>query len=148
MQDQERATRPCPLCKEAVKAEALRCKHCLGVIMPAPTHQGICPYCKESIHVEAIRCQHCQTDLSPVPTADSLGARQGVGARRRYKKGQAESGYVASLQPEQTGPQARVGVCPPYLVDTAPGGGGYGVWVLVDSDDQTCTYQYVGSPSG
>jgi hypothetical protein len=33
--------------------------------------------------------------------------------------------------------------CPPVMLDEAPEGG-LGVWILVDSDDKTCTYEYGG----
>ncbi|MBB4228600.1 hypothetical protein GGD56_002442 [Rhizobium mongolense] len=44
-------------------------------------------------------------------------------------------------------PAFRQPVCPAYIVDTAPGGGGLGVWVLAEQTDSTCDYVYVGSPS-
>ena len=73
MTDQETATRECPYCKEDVKADAIRCKHCHAQIAPiGPTHQGVCPFCKEDIKVDAIRCKHCHADLRP-------GARLGAG---------------------------------------------------------------------
>jgi len=33
--------------------------------------------------------------------------------------------------------------CPPVMLDEAPEGG-LGVWILVDSDDKTCTFEYGG----
>jgi hypothetical protein len=66
MPEQELATRQCPFCKEEIKVDAIRCKHCKAMILPErPTHHGVCPFCKESINPEAIRCKHCQANLSP-----------------------------------------------------------------------------------
>ncbi|PZQ51354.1 MAG: hypothetical protein DI556_04085 [Rhodovulum sulfidophilum] len=42
----------------------------------------------------------------------------------------------------------RQSICPLYIVDTAPGGGGLGVWVLTEQTPDFCDYAYVGSPSG
>ena len=66
MPDQEMATRQCPFCKEEVKVDAIRCKHCQATILPdRPTHRGVCPFCKETINPEAIRCKHCKVNLAP-----------------------------------------------------------------------------------
>lgn len=69
MLEQASTTRQCPYCKEEVKADATRCKHCQAAISPQekPSHQGICPFCKEEIHPEAIRCKHCKADLVAGP---------------------------------------------------------------------------------
>ena len=37
--------------------------------------------------------------------------------------------------------------CPIIIIDIAPGGGGYGVWVSIGKVDGECAYQYAGSPS-
>ncbi len=37
MSEQEPTTRPCPLCEEEVKRDAVRCKHCQGTIAADPT---------------------------------------------------------------------------------------------------------------
>lgn len=39
-------------------------------------------------------------------------------------------------------PRART--CPRAIIDTDPEGHGLGVWILVDSDAETCTYEYAG----
>lgn len=58
-------SRTCPLCKEEIKPDALKCRHCLTILRPPfPEHKGICPFCKESIKPNAIRCKHCKSNLS------------------------------------------------------------------------------------
>lgn len=55
-------TRQCPLCKEDIKADAIKCKYCGSRIEPTkPAHGGTCPYCKETINPEAILCRHCRS---------------------------------------------------------------------------------------
>lgn len=57
-------TRNCPFCKEEIKTDAIKCKHCHSFIAPEkPLHDGTCPYCKEQIHNEAIKCKHCGSNL-------------------------------------------------------------------------------------
>lgn len=56
--------RSCPYCKEEIKADAIKCKHCSSSVAPekAP-HEGKCPYCKEAIHPGAAKCKHCKSRL-------------------------------------------------------------------------------------
>lgn len=64
-------TRECPYCKEEIKAEAVKCKHCSSRITPErPRHEGICPFCKEEIHPEATRCKHCRSILNTGEDSD------------------------------------------------------------------------------
>lgn len=66
--DESERTRDCPYCKEEIKADAVKCKHCGSSVAPSqPTHGGICPYCKEAIKPEAIRCRHCQSAVGGEP---------------------------------------------------------------------------------
>lgn len=60
----ESKIRNCPLCKEEIKADAVKCKHCGSPVAPekAP-HKGTCPYCKEKIQPEAVKCKHCKSSL-------------------------------------------------------------------------------------
>ena len=60
------ALRQCPYCKEEIRADAIRCKHCRSSV-PAekPGHGGTCPYCKETIHPEAVKCKHCGSMVGP-----------------------------------------------------------------------------------
>lgn len=61
----ESKTRDCPFCKEEIKVDAIKCKHCGSSVAPEkPAHEGNCPYCKEKIHPEAIKCKHCKSNLS------------------------------------------------------------------------------------
>ena len=62
--DIESKTRNCPYCKEEIKADATKCKHCGSSVTPETSaHGGTCPYCKEQIHPEAVKCKHCGSDL-------------------------------------------------------------------------------------
>jgi hypothetical protein len=64
-------TRECPYCREDIKAEAIKCKHCGSSVTPErPAHEGICPFCKEQIHREAIKCKHCKTVLNAETGSD------------------------------------------------------------------------------
>ena len=107
-----------------------------------------CPYCKEQIRAEAVRCPHCQARIVPglATRASQASYAQGAAPRRRYRRLESERAGVtwAALQGlEPVDPQPRADVCPEAILDEAPGGG-VGVWVLVESDESTCTYEYAG----
>lgn len=54
----------CPYCKEDIKADAIKCKHCHSMLAEnRPAHEGVCPFCKEAINPEAIKCKHCKSSL-------------------------------------------------------------------------------------
>lgn len=57
--------------------------------------------------------------------------------------------HCNSITRDGTKAELRISVCPPFIVDQAPGGGGLGIWVFVGNGDasQGCLYTYVGSPS-
>ncbi|ASP48814.1 double zinc ribbon domain-containing protein [Cognaticolwellia beringensis] len=57
--------RECPFCKESIKDEAIKCKHCHSSVPSiSPKHEGVCPFCKEAIKADAIKCKHCHSMLS------------------------------------------------------------------------------------
>jgi len=69
----EMNTHACRYCKEEIKADALKCKHCGSLVSPEGTsHGGTCPYCKEQIHIEAIKCKHCRSNLMLGITPQSM----------------------------------------------------------------------------
>jgi hypothetical protein len=137
------AMRECPLCREEIRADAVRCKHCQGSVTPeTPGHGGVCPLCKEQIHPEAIRCKHCHGDLTPTSgCADAGGCSDGrrlpPSANRRYRRG----GYRLARQRADaaggivTGPTHPGSACPAWIDDN----GWFGI--LVDWDDRYCTYE-------
>ena len=138
MSEQEPTTRPCPLCKEEVKRDAVRCKHCQGTIAAEPTHHGVCPYCKETINPAAIRCFHCKSNLDP--RSRSFHAERRSLLRPTVTTARQEPGWGVSY----TRPGFRAETCPPAIIDTDPGGHGLGVWVLVEAANGECVYEYAG----
>lgn len=73
----DQGTRHCPYCKEEIKSEAIKCKHCGSKLAAEkPSHGGTCPYCKESIHPEAIRCKHCHSMLGNTDIGSSQQGHQ------------------------------------------------------------------------
>jgi hypothetical protein len=100
-------TRECPYCKEEIKAEAVKCKHCGSRVTPErPPHEGVCPYCKEEIHPEAIKCKHCRSSLV-ASSGEALGD-SGCGCEDSADPSSALGGFRAlgewpSAQPEGPG---------------------------------------------
>jgi glutaredoxin len=88
-----------------------------------------CPYCHEEIRLDALRCPHCKG----AGVKQAL-ARKGPKARTTVQKTGTQNGEISAALPR----------CPPVMLDNSPDGGGLGVWVLVDSDETTCTYEYAG----
>lgn len=72
-------TRECPFCKEEIKADAIKCKHCRSTVKPkTPSHGGVCPYCKEEIKPDAIKCKHCGSMVGSTTESccDDCGQKQ------------------------------------------------------------------------
>lgn len=69
MPDADRTTTTCPYCREEIRTDAVRCKHCGGRVVSklTPTHGGTCPYCREAIARDATICRHCRSQLPAVP---------------------------------------------------------------------------------
>jgi DNA-directed RNA polymerase subunit RPC12/RpoP len=99
--DETKAPRECPYCKEEIKADAIKCKHCGSRLSPEqPTHGGVCPYCKEDVKPDAIKCKHCgsylgagQAEADPSASSDcgdcggpmrQMQARQSIGPGAGY----------------------------------------------------------------
>ncbi len=102
MTTEPQAGRQCPYCKEEIKAEAIKCKHCgSGVTPERPAHQGTCPFCKEQINPEAIKCKHCKSVLnSDGRTSDCGCDRSGQGGVARPVM-LGNSGALLQLAPDQ-----------------------------------------------
>lgn len=138
--------RPCPLCREEIRSDAARCKHCQGWVGPSTGgHGGECPFCREEIHPEAIRCKHCHADLQLGRRRG--GRRHGSGGcsgcggttRRRLRsgiRGELRSERSADAAPGiRTGPTYPGSGCPWWIDDH----GWFGI--LVEWDDGSCTYE-------
>src|SRR5262249_28450702 len=134
MPDQKSAVRPCPFCKEDVKVDAIRCKHCQATI-PAekPSHGGICPFCKEQINPEAIRCMYCKADLAPSeqhPPMRLVTRRQttapNLSTRLRVKRRCAGCNATTRADPG----------CNDVEIDEEGG-----TWCFVESSEHYCIYE-------
>jgi uncharacterized CHY-type Zn-finger protein len=73
----EQRVRQCPFCKEEIRSDAIKCKHCGSRVTPERlAHEGICPYCKEEIDPEAVKCKYCKSTLNSDKGAD-CGCKDG-----------------------------------------------------------------------
>jgi hypothetical protein len=134
---EESETRQCPFCKEEVKADAIRCKHCQAAIRPLqPDHRGICPFCKETINPEAIRCSHCGASLAPPEQYPYYAERPPIRhVPRRQVRVVARRG---SEWPMPTRPLARSAPegCNDYEIDSD------GTWTFIGvSENGDCMYE-------
>ena len=143
MADQDASTRECPFCKEEVKLDAIRCKHCQAAIPAAtPGHLGVCPFCKENIKPEAIRCMHCKADLA---TAERHTCCEGCLPVRRVSRRQTatRSQHVRAMRPTVRVRRSNSEPwgcwdCPDVVqFDDSPGD-----WVFTDCDDDYCYYRH------
>jgi hypothetical protein len=141
---QESETRQCPFCKEEVKADAVRCKHCQAAIpLLKPEHQGICPFCKETINPEAIRCMHCGANLAP-PQQYSYYPERPLARRVLPRQTTAPLAHTiravergGSERPVRTRPVARSADpgCADYDIDSQ------GTWCFLESSEHYCIYE-------
>lgn len=130
--------RECPYCKEEIKAEAIKCKHCGSQLTPErPDHGGVCPYCKEAINPDAIKCKHCKSDLladEPGRAGMDRGPRGGCDCDGDEGSG----GYFPGSGTSRMAASARIGLDPGIGLDVGLGGmfGAWGCW------DSTCCVQW------
>lgn len=136
MPDPALDTVECPFCKEAVKAGAMRCKHCQSAIpLAIPSRQGVCPYCKEQIRAGAVRCKHCKVGLRRTATA-TLRVPRDLGA--------APVGSDRLRAPQRSIGRPDL---PPTTISAAPQGCNDfeidedgTIWVFDHDDADTCYY--------
>jgi hypothetical protein len=133
------STRPCPYCKEEVRADAVRCRHCHAAIPPATqAHGGVCPFCREAIHPEATRCKHCLAALGPA--GGCAGCPPADRATLRISRPRGDRLVVRKLARDQTvlPPSPEECGCPAAIMD------GSEMWCLVACDEATCSYERCG----
>jgi hypothetical protein len=158
MTEPEPRTRQCPFCKEEVKVDAIRCKHCLATIpVVKPDHQGICPFCKEEINPEAIRCKHCKTNLVPanlraiypedIPQLLFPRFRTTASAALRLRRVPGypvfspeimEGATIQRSDDAGAGDAGNCHGCPPAIMDESE------MWCLIRCDNTYCYYQQCG----
>jgi hypothetical protein len=153
---ERRATRQCPFCREEIRSDAVRCRHCQAEVAPdRPDHEGTCPYCKESINPEAIRCKHCHANLAPVARVAGGAASGCVGSGGGQTRAVAYAGRRSRLpigtrranardprswteQPDAAFDEPRRRAdrgCPPVDSDDD------GIWCFLESSEHYCIYE-------
>jgi hypothetical protein len=128
MDEQEVQTRECPYCKEEIRQDAIKCKHCHSFLMPdKPSHGGICPFCKEEIKEDAIKCKHCGSSLLNFSPAASYGTHL------PYMAGDCENcgnqdvpSFINAAGESVQPPQFRHRLDPTVSSTSSSGGGEYG----------------------
>jgi predicted amidophosphoribosyltransferase len=133
MSDQKSAMRQCPFCKEEVKVDAIRCKHCQATILAEkPNHGGICPFCKEQINPNAIRCMHCKVNLAPSEQYSSvrLVTRRQTTSPNLLTQHRVNNRSIGCTQTTRADPG-----CNDYEFDDD------GVWCFVESSEHYCIYE-------
>lgn len=132
----ENNIRSCPYCKEEIRADAIRCKHCRSAIAPEqPPHGGTCPYCKETIHPEAIKCKHCGSSVGP---AQDCGCGDSTSAATIIGAGQARRDV--GVIPPGTVPGGRLPIGVPLALGCGPCHvtSSWGAWT--NTGEMTCLY--------
>jgi double zinc ribbon protein len=104
----EAATKECDFCKEEIRADAVRCKHCGSVVgSPGPSHGGTCPYCKEEINPDALKCKHCGSWVAGTTTPGSGGGCGCGGTQARLGaaagSGPGRAGLPSQMQSARPG---------------------------------------------
>ena len=148
MADEPAETRQCPYCKEEVKAEAVRCKHCQAAIPPAtPTHHGVCPYCKESIHPEAVRCRYCHAHLMSSGAGYWSGGQAPAGIARAVRGRMSGGGRPAPRKAVERAAERPDVIKEPFPYPDPPPGCAAtdtdddGVWCFIEASEHYCIYE-------
>ena len=122
--------RECPYCKEDIKANAIRCKHCRSAVRPdIPPHGGICPLCKEEINSKAIKCKHCGAMLDGSAESSCCGnsGRLDASFKKVFEPDPQLPPYISESNPPSTGSSISRINCSPCVLITYGGTGYYGV---------------------
>ena len=102
MSDVASEFRECPYCKEEIKADAVKCKHCHSTVQPkTPPHRGTCPYCKEDIKPDAIKCKHCGSMIGGSAECGCHQEQSPGGAPFQLGAGRAVAGGLGTAPPIQ-----------------------------------------------
>lgn len=145
MSDEESATRQCPFCKEDVRADALRCKHCQANIpSTTPGHDGVCPYCKEDIKPDATRCRWCHANFGGGGQPCCPDCAPSMTRRQAQRPGARVKRVARGVARGQTGQASQQAVfraasacegCSDFDVDDQ------GIWCFLDCGQIYCFYE-------
>jgi len=136
----------CEFCKEDIKADAIKCKHCGSMLKAkSPVHEGTCPYCKENIHPDAIKCKHCKSALGEENSAvlsdcncGSIRDNEAVAMlMRRFRGGFGVPNFGGAGVVTDPGHDCW-GACVDKLVDCKVNGSTWGVPGECEFDFQIC----------
>lgn len=136
MTETETTTRPCPSCRQDVRADATRCRHCYGDIADGAGHGGRCPLCREDIHPEATRCPHCKSSLV---TPDDCGC-DGTATRARSSSARVGNGVLRAMARSPRGGSRFLDDRPPSAACPVTMEFRDGTYDFVWEDDDYCYY--------